>query len=312
MASVPGSGSGEQVASSGVGARTTRTNRHPERAPSPLRWSVAATLELAGRSRVRGPAGLRHYGVLHRASCVWPLPVFLRLAARRRQPLRRAQQLYVGRRAATFHQILANEGVYLLGVPFWTVLPIAIAVFLSKRVLGAGVVRAIIFMPAVVSPVLLGVMFTPLLSPTGLVNETLSKLGLGFLDRAWLSNPQLVKPTIIVVLAWSSVGLGVAVFTAGLTGIPSELIDAALVAGASSWQRLVHVILPGLRKPVAPWAVYNALSVFLWLFGFIYALTQGGPGDSSSSIDYDVYSNAVTNNYGVGRPRQCTCWPSSS
>ena len=198
-------------------------------------------------------------------------------------------------------RILANEGVYLLGVPFWTVLPIAIAVFLSKRVLGAGVVRAIIFMPAVVSPVLLGVMFTPLLSPTGLVNETLSKLGLGFLDRAWLSNPQLVKPTIIVVLAWSSVGLGVAVFTAGLTGIPSELIDAALVAGASSWQRLVHVILPGLRKTVALWAVYNALSVFLWLFGFIYALTQGGPGDSSSSIDYDVYSNAVTNNlYGVG------------
>ncbi len=196
----------------------------------------------------------------------------------------------------TFHQILVNEGIYLLGIPLWTILPIAIAVFLSTRVWGASVVRAIMFMPAVVSPVLLGVMFAPLLSPSGLVNTTLDKLGLGFLSRAWLSDPQLVKPTIIIVLAWAGVGLGVAVFTAAFTGIPPEQLDAALVAGASSWQRMVHVILPGMRKTVALWATYNALTVFLWLFGLIYALTAGGPGDASSSIDYDVYTNAISNN----------------
>jgi ABC-type sugar transport system permease subunit len=203
--------------------------------------------------------------------------------------------------SSTFHTILANEGIYLLGIPLWTVLPIAIATFLSTRVWGAGVVRTIIFMPAVVSPVLLGVMFAPLLSPNGLVNETLARVGLGSLSRAWISDPQLVKPVIIVVLAWASVGLGIAVFTAGLTGISRELVDAAHVEGASSWQRMVNVILPGLRKTVALWVIYNAMSVFLWLFGLIFALTAGGPGDSSASIDYDVYENAIgTNLYGYG------------
>ena len=201
----------------------------------------------------------------------------------------------------TFRQILVNEGIFLLGLPMWTILPLLIAVFLFTRVRMAGLVRTLIFLPAVVSPALLGIMFTPILAPDGLVNTDLQKVGLGGFAHPWLVSPGLVKPTIILILAWANVGLGVAIFTAALTSIQPDLLDAAAVSGANSWQRIVHVILPGVRRTLVLWMAFQALGVFLWLFGLIYALTSGGPGDSSTSIDYDIFTNTITNGlFGIG------------
>jgi ABC-type sugar transport system permease subunit len=93
----------------------------------------------------------------------------------------------------------------------------------------------------------------------------------------------------------------VAIFTAALTSIQPDLMDASHVAGANSWQRVRYVILPGIRRTLILWMTFQALGVFLWLFGLIYSLTAGGPGDSSTSIDYDVFTNAITNGlYGLG------------
>jgi len=203
--------------------------------------------------------------------------------------------------SSTFHAILANEGYYLLGLPIWTLLPLLIAVFLFTRVRIAGLVRMLIFLPVVVSPALLGIMFTPILAPEGLVNTTLQKTGLGGLAHPWIDSPSLVKPTIILVLAWANVGLGVAIFTAALTSIQPDLLDAAAVNGAGSWQRIRYVILPGIKRTLILWMTFQALGVFLWLFGLIYSLTAGGPGNSSASIDYDVFTNTITNGlFGVG------------
>jgi multiple sugar transport system permease protein len=201
----------------------------------------------------------------------------------------------------TFRSILVNEGYYLLGLPVWTLLPLLIAVFLFTRVRIAGLVRTLIFLPVVVSPALLGIMFTPILAPEGLANTTLQKTGLGGLAHPWIDSPSLVKPTIIIILAWANVGLGVAIFTAALTSIQPDLLDAAAVAGAGSWQRIRYVILPGIRRTLILWMTFQALGVFLWLFGLIYSLTAGGPGNSSASIDYDVFTNTITNGlFGVG------------
>ena len=201
----------------------------------------------------------------------------------------------------TFRTILVNEGFFLLGLPLWTMLPLLIAVFLFARVRLSGLVRTLIFLPAVVSPALLGIMFTPILAPAGLVNTTLQRSGLGSLAHPWIDSPSLVKPSIIVLLAWANVGLGVTIFTAALTSIQPELLDAADVSGATSWQRIRYVILPGIRRTLILWMTFQALGVFLWLFGLIFALTAGGPGNSSTSIDYDVFTNTITNGlFGVG------------
>jgi len=201
----------------------------------------------------------------------------------------------------SFRGVLVNEGIYLLGVPIWTILPLMVAVFLFNRVRFSRLIRTLLFLPAVVSPALLGVMFTPILAPNGLIDNTLGYMGLSSLARPWIESPDLVKPTIIALLAWSNLGLGVAVFTAALTGIQPSLIDAAEVAGASSWQKTTNVILPGLRRTVVGWGTFQALQVFLWLFGWIFALTSGGPGNSSTSMDYDIYNNTIINGlYGLG------------
>ena len=203
--------------------------------------------------------------------------------------------------STTFRTILVNEGVYLLGLPIWTILPLLISVFLFTRVRFAGLIRTLIFLPAVVSPALLGIMFTPILAPSGLVNTTFRSAGAGGLAHAWVDDPSLVKPTIIVLLAWANVGLGVAIFTAALTSIQPEFLDAAAVSGATSWQRIRYVILPGIRRTLILWMTFQALGVFLWLFGLIFALTAGGPGNSSTSIDYDIFTNTITNGiFGVG------------
>src|SRR6059036_3107474 len=96
--------------------------------------------------------------------------------------------------STTFRTILVNEGVYLLGLPIWTILPLLIAVFLFTRVRFAGLIRTLIFLPAVVSPALLGIMFTPILAPSGLVNTTLRSAGVGGVAHAWVDDPTLVKP----------------------------------------------------------------------------------------------------------------------
>ena len=203
--------------------------------------------------------------------------------------------------STTFRTILVNEGIFLLGLPLWTILPLLIAVFLFARVRLSGLIRTLIFLPAVVSPALLGIMFTPVLAPSGLVNTTLRSSGLGGLAHAWVDDPSLVKPTIIVLLALANVGLGVAIFTAALTSIQPEFLDAAAVAGATSWQRIRYVILPGIRRTLILWMTFQALGVFLWLFGLVFALTAGGPGNSSTSIDYDIFTNTITNGiFGVG------------
>ena len=92
--------------------------------------------------------------------------------------------------SASFREILVNEGIYLLGLPFWTFLPPIIAVFLFTKVRVAGAVRTLIFLPAIISPALLGVMFSPILSPTGLLDTTLAKVGLGRAGPALARKPR--------------------------------------------------------------------------------------------------------------------------
>jgi ABC-type sugar transport system permease subunit len=200
-----------------------------------------------------------------------------------------------------FRQVLVNEAFYLLGLPLWTVLPLAIALLFYQGVPAAGLFRTIVFFPSILSPAIMGVLFHALLAPQGFVNEGLRAIGLGDLTQEWLDNASLVKPVLICIIAWAQVGIGVVIFGAALSAISPELFEAAEMDGASFWQRLRYVMLPALRGTVRLWVVYQVLSVFLFLFGWIYVLTHGGPGYASATIDYDIYQNSIANGqFGIG------------
>lgn len=195
-----------------------------------------------------------------------------------------------------FRQILVNHAILLLGVPLWVMLPLAVSFVLYKGVKFPGLFRAIFFFPAVASPALVGILFSALLSPVGPVNTTLRSIGLGSLAGDWLAGEHLVKPVIIIVLAWANLGMGVVLFSAALSSVPPELFESAEIDGASWWQRLWHVVLPSIRRTVELWTVLLILSVFVGVFPWIYTLTRGGPGYSSTTLDWDIYQNAL--NYG--------------
>jgi ABC-type sugar transport system permease subunit len=204
------------------------------------------------------------------------------------------QQLFA---SAEFHQVLANEAFYLLGLPLWVFLPLVMAVVLYDRVPAAGFFRTLFFFPSILAPALVGVLFVFILAPDGVLNHVLRAAGLGALAHSWLISPGLVKPTLIAVLAWASMGTGVVIYAAGLSAVPTELLDAAEIDGASWLQRVRYVLIPHLRPIIEVWAVFQLISVFLFLYAWIFVLTQGGPGFSSMTIDYSVYDYAVNSGY---------------
>jgi multiple sugar transport system permease protein len=192
-----------------------------------------------------------------------------------------------------FHQILVNQAVLLIGVPFWTILPLVIAFILHERVPLPGVFRTIFFFPAILSAAVVGILFRSILAPEGMLNELLRAVGLGGAAQNWIDDAAFVKPTLIVLLAWASLGLGVVIFSSALSTIRPELLEVAVIDGASWWQRLRHVVLPSIRSTIVLWTTYQIVGLFLFTFGWIYVLTLGGPGVSSTTIDFDVYRNAL-------------------
>jgi multiple sugar transport system permease protein len=137
------------------------------------------------------------------------------------------------------------------------------------------------------------------------LNKTLAAIGLGGLQARWIDSPALVKPTLIFVLLWANLGIGVIIFSAALSTTSRDVLRAAEVDGAGWWSRLVHVVLPSLSTVVFFWMIYNVIGVFFETFGWVYVLTGGGPGYSSSTLDFDIYKRAFTS--GTFGPAAAEC-----
>lgn len=196
-----------------------------------------------------------------------------------------------------FHQILGNQLFLLLGLPLWTILPLLIAFALYEKVPAPGLFRTVMFFPAILSVTIVGTLFRAILVDDGLVNELLRAFGLGFLAADWLNDEFLVKPTLIVVLAWAGLGLGVVIYSAALSAMGSDQLEAALIDGANWSQRLRHVVVPSVRPTIILWTVFQVVGLFLFTFSWIYVLTFGGPAYASTTVDFDIYANAIGNGF---------------
>ena len=197
----------------------------------------------------------------------------------------------------TFRQVLGNQVVFLLGVPLWVLLPLVLSLLLYERVPAAGLFRTILFFPAVLPPTIIAIMFRSLLAPDGLVNDILRTVGLGGLAQPWLDSPSLVKISLILLLAWAGLGVGVVMFGAALSSVSVELFEAAALDGANFLQRLRYVVIPGIRGTIVLYTVLQVLTVFLFLFAWIYVLTNGGPGFASTTMDFDIFERSMAQGF---------------
>jgi multiple sugar transport system permease protein len=171
---------------------------------------------------------------------------------------------------------MAATGIFTVAsVPFLITMPLAIAVLLNRRFRGRTFFRAVFFMPYVLGVAVVGLLFRFILDPNiGIVNGLLGA------SIPWITNQPWAWISLVVMTVWWTLGFNAIIYLAGLQDIPRELYDAARVDGASAWQQLRHVSLPGLR-PVMVFVITITVLASANMFGQAVLVTGGGPGDST-------------------------------
>ncbi len=199
-----------------------------------------------------------------------------------------------------WRRAIVNAGEILLLVPLFVVVPLLLAFALFQGFRGWRFFRAVFFMSWLMPPVIVGYMFTPLLSAGGPLGELFKAIGLHSLARDWLADGSTALWAVMAVFMWTIFGLGVGIYLAGLATIPTHLIEAARLDGASRSRILRHVIVPSLVPTIALWSVMVVTALLLGLYSFIYAMTSGGPGFTTLTPEYyivNVLLGEVNPNY---------------
>lgn len=178
-----------------------------------------------------------------------------------------------------------------------TVLGLLFAILLTEGVKRlTNLHRAIIYLPAILPMLVVGLVFKSILNPqTGVLNESLRTIGLGGLGQRWLTDAHIALFSIIGVDTWKGVGYIMVILLAGIQAIPKDYYEAAAIDGASPWQRLWLITLPLLIPVITVTTVLNLL-YGLKVFDIVYVLTNGGPGYAT-----DVVFTSVFKEFGLGR-----------
>ncbi|MFJ6140257.1 carbohydrate ABC transporter permease [Kitasatospora sp. NPDC092286] len=176
----------------------------------------------------------------------------------------------------------------LITVPGGLVLALLLALALHG-VRGRTAYRVIYFLPVVTSSVAVSVIWQMILGggTDGILNGTVRDL-FGITPPDWLADPTWVVPAIAVVTIWSSLGLNVVIFLAGLATIPPSLTEAARIDGAGPWQMLRSVTLPMLSPTVFFTVVVSVISSFQ-AFDLVYVLVNPDHNEGAQTIVYKVY-----------------------
>jgi ABC-type sugar transport system permease subunit len=192
-----------------------------------------------------------------------------------------------------FWAALLNNGWYAV----WTVtgkvgIALAIASLLNQKVFAGNFLRSVFFLPVVLSFVAIGIIWTLIYNYNyGIINGTLSLLGLQWLRHDWLGSPETAFGAVILVDLWKWTGFHVVIYLAGLQSIPQDLYEAAALDGASVLQRFWKITVP-LLKPFTAINVLLASLGALSVFDLVYVMTQGGPVKATDVVMIEVYNQA--------------------
>lgn len=176
-----------------------------------------------------------------------------------------------------------------------------LAVLVSSRPRGFHIFRTVYFMPQVLGPAIVGVIWLLIYAPRrGFLYHVGDTFGLDFLKRSLLANSQTALIGVLIASIWASIGFFFVIFLAGLQNVDRDLIDAAKVDGANDWQRFRHVTVPQLAH-VITMVIALGMIGSLKVFDIVWAMTQGGPGNSSDVLGTYAYLEAFKQqNQGYG------------
>ena len=190
-----------------------------------------------------------------------------------------------------FHGAFWNTAIWLVvAIVVPTLLGLAIAVLLDRPLRASRLYKSMFYLPITLSLVVVGQVWIWIYQPDwGLLNAFLEAVGLGEYTTFWLGNPDTALAAVIVAWCWQQTALALILYLAALTTVPRDLLEAAAIDGANSWQQFRRIVVPLLRPATT---VVIALAVINTLKGFdiVYILTKGGPFHTSDNLAMFMYS----------------------
>ncbi len=171
----------------------------------------------------------------------------------------------------------------LVAVPLELVLGLGIAVLFNRDFRGKGLVRTVILLPMVATPVAIALIWALMFNPSlGVLNYFLETLGLP--RSLWVASAQLAIPSLTLVDIWEWTPMVALILLAALQGVPTELYEAAIIDGAGPVQAFRFITLPSIRSAAVIALILRSIDA-LKTFDIIYVITQGGPGTASETLN---------------------------
>jgi multiple sugar transport system permease protein len=193
-----------------------------------------------------------------------------------------------------FHTALRNNVIWVIGFGGLSVVGgLALAVALNRPGRGVGFYRSAIYLPMVISLAVTGLFWRVMYQPDGPIDSGLGALGMDWLQRQWLADPDTALYAVLIAAVWRQVGYIMVLYLAGLKGTDPTLEEAAAVDGANAWQRFWRIVMPQLRGVNT---VVFAVTVIdsLRTFDIVWAMTRGGPYNTTQLLSTYMFQQGFT------------------
>ncbi len=184
---------------------------------------------------------------------------------------------------------LKNNAELLVSVPFALGIPLLGAVMLHQRVAGWKIFRSIYFLPTAISWVVIGLVAEHFFAYSGTLNSLLSDIGFSGAHTNMLGQENQALIALGITFIFSMIGTNTMLFLTGLATLDPSLEEAARIDGAGAWRIFRHITLPHLSRFIQLAFVMTIISAFSALFSLIFVMTGGGPGYSTTTMEFLVY-----------------------
>ncbi|MEH7745749.1 sugar ABC transporter permease, partial [Neobacillus drentensis] len=193
---------------------------------------------------------------------------------------------------------LKNNAVYFAGHLLFIPIELFLAFLLDNRVRCSKMFKTITFLPYIINTVAVACMFIFLFSSQdGVLNSMLQFFHMNKIG--WLSDPEIVNYSLTGVSIWKFSGIHIILFLAAFQSLPTDMIEASIIDGASTFKQFYHIVLPNI-KPVVEIVLFLNVRGALQIFDIPYVMTSGGPNHASETFTLQTINTAFQyQNFGL-------------
>ena len=188
-----------------------------------------------------------------------------------------------------FWMVLRNTLILMINVPLQVFIGLVVALLLYEKVKGWQFYRAMVYTPQIISAVIIDFLFKIFFGFNGPFNAVLRAIGLEKIAIEWFGNSYTALAVIVFAVVWFSIGWQAVVILGGMSSIPPSVFEAAIIDGANYWQRAFKIVVPMLVRVIEFAIIASGVWTLTQLFPFLFAMTRGGPGYETSTLDYMIY-----------------------